>query len=256
MRQALLLSIITVTYRDLDGLSRTLDSLRPLRANMNDNVELIIVDGGTGDGFHEVVSGLTGRVKTVSGPDKGIYDAMNKGLRLSDGEFVWFLNGGDECTIQQIDAFVDSLTRARGSMAFAGYTLDTGFGRTSRKPRAASYIWHGLPTSHQAIFYPGDLVRSHEYDLNYQIVGDYELTARILSAGVRSCHFDHEVASFQLGGVSQRQARLVAIEASRVQRSVLGRKWYWRAISRFRHTASRNIRGFQTRKWGRLTKRV
>lgn len=221
---------------------------------MHHDVELIIIDGGTGDGFYDAVAGLTGEVTVVSEPDMGIYDAMNKGLRISTGDFVWFLNGGDECTVSHIDAFADSLARARGKMVFAGYTIDTGFGRIPRRPRNANYIWHGLPTSHQAIFYPGVIARAYEYDLSYKIVGDYELTARLLLSGLQSCQLQHEVASFQLGGLSQQQAKLVAIEASRVQRFTLGRRWPSRAASRLRHIASRNIRHLQSRSWGRGVK--
>ncbi|MGG6380031.1 glycosyltransferase [Paenarthrobacter sp. NEAU-H11] len=250
----MLLSIITVTFRDLHGLRRTINSLARLRACSENDVELIIIDGGTGSDFQQIASSLSGNVRIVSEPDDGIYDAMNKGLRMSRGDFVWFLNGGDECTIEKIQLFLSSLRRARGTMAFAGYSLDTGFGRISRKPRTSDYIWHGLPTSHQAIFYPGDIVRAQEYDLSYKIVGDYELTARLLKMGVESSAIDHEVASFQLGGVSQRQARLVALEASRVQKTTLGYRWHYRAVSRLRHIASRNLRRLQTREWARLTR--
>jgi putative colanic acid biosynthesis glycosyltransferase len=221
---------------------------------MQNEVELIIIDGGSGNEIYDVVADLPGNVSMISEADDGIYDAMNKGLRLSQGEFVWFLNGGDVCVVPEFSELVESLSRSAGKLVFAGYKLDTGYGNIPRRPRDARYIWHGLPTSHQAIFYPGAKARANEYDVSYRIVGDYEFTARILADGTPSCRLEMEVAAFQLGGTSQVHAKLVAIEASRVQKVILGMKWHSLVRSRLRHTISRNVRSFQSRSWGRFNK--
>jgi putative colanic acid biosynthesis glycosyltransferase len=146
-------------------------------------VELIIIDGGSGDELHDVVGDLQGQVSIVSEADNGIYDAMNKGLRLSRGDFVWFLNGGDVSTVQQPGELSKYLRQSLGQLVLAAYSLETGYESIHRKSRDSRYIWHGLPTSHQAIFYPGDQTREYEYDGRYKIVGDYELTARMISSG-------------------------------------------------------------------------
>jgi len=221
---------------------------------MQDDVELIVIDGGSGDEIHDAVADLSGNVSMISEPDKGIYDAMNKGLRRSHGEFVWFLNGGDVSIVADPNELVESLRKSVGKLIFAGYRLDTGFGQIARRPRDAQYIWHGLPTSHQAIFYPGAKSRASEYDITYRIVGDYEFTARMLASGTLSSRIEMEVAAFQLGGTSQVHAKSVAVEASRVQKIILGLKWRSLLRSRLRHTASRNIRRFQSRSWGRFSR--
>lgn len=218
---------------------------------MKDDVELIIVDGGTGEEFFKAVGDLSCRHQVLSEPDQGIYDAMNKGLSLSSGDYVWFLNGGDLCAVTDLRGFIEALITSDGSLLLASYSLDTGFGKIRRRPRDASYIWHGLPTSHQAILYPGDAARTQRYDLSYRIVGDYDFTARLLVRGINTKKISHEISSFQLGGVSQQHAKLVASEATRVQRSVLNLTWYSLLHSRLRHTASRTLRHLQTRSWGR-----
>lgn len=245
------LSIVTVTYRDPIGLRATINSVNELRQEMTNDVELIVIDGGTGEEFARVISDFDGDIRILSEPDQGIYDAMNKGLSLSRGRFVWFLNGGDLCTVTDVAMFANCLRSSPGHMLLAAYSLDTGYGKIHRRPRDASYIWHGLPTSHQAILYPGELARAQSYDLGYRIVGDYEFTARLIKSGMPIKKIALEIASFQLGGTSQLHAKSVAVEATRVQRTVLELKWPSLLWSRLRHILARNMRQLQTRSWGR-----
>lgn len=89
-----LFSIVTVCYNAGDLLRGTIDSVA---AQTYSNFEYIIIDGGSTDATAQLVKQYSALIKTfVSEPDKGIYDAMNKGIRLARGEFIWFLNAGDE----------------------------------------------------------------------------------------------------------------------------------------------------------------
>ena len=90
----MLLSIITITYNAEQFLERTIQSIL---AQTDQNFEYIIVDGKSKDGTLRIASAYKNRVnQLVSEPDKGLYDAMNKGLKLAKGDFVWFMNAGDE----------------------------------------------------------------------------------------------------------------------------------------------------------------
>ena len=97
------LSIITINYNNAEGLRKTLASVA---AQTYADIEHIIVDGGSTDGSVEVIreyeqsltsrlSPLASRLKWISEPDKGIYNAMNKGIRMATGEYCQFLNSGD-----------------------------------------------------------------------------------------------------------------------------------------------------------------
>ena len=87
-------SIITVVFNARALLEGTLQSVF---AQTYPNVEYIVVDGGSTDGTTELVQAQSARIAHwVSEPDRGLYDAMNKGLRMATGDFVWFLNAGDE----------------------------------------------------------------------------------------------------------------------------------------------------------------
>ncbi|MFC5931868.1 colanic acid biosynthesis glycosyltransferase WcaE [Cryobacterium melibiosiphilum] len=249
-----LLSIVTVTYQDLPGLDRTLRSLKNLAAVAGPDLEVVVIDGGSGPAAHEAIAEMLAttvagraRVRLVSEPDKGIYDAMNKGLRLTTGAHVWFLNGGDECCLASWSGLKAQFDSSQQRMLLADYLLDTGRGQIHRKARGGSYIWHGLPTSHQAIFYPGEQARESGYDLTYRIVGDYEFTARMIADGIPTQNWYEPVAVFHAGGVSQANTHLLAREAAQVQREILHSPFPRRLLSQARHFISRNLRAFQTR---------
>jgi len=172
---------------------------------------------------------------------------MNKGLRLTTGAHVWFLNGGDVCCVDSWPGLKAQLQRHPHELLLADYLLHTGRTPILRHSRDGSYIWHGLPTSHQAIFYPGEQTRHARYDLAYRIVGDYELTARLIAAGMTTQNWHKPVAVFSAGGVSQANSRLLAREAGQVQRDILHLPRARRLLSQGRHLVSRNLRAFQTR---------
>ena len=245
---------MTVTYQDLPGLDKTLRSLTNLAKNAGSELEVIVIDGESGPYAQTVIAEMLAitvagraRVRLVSERDDGIYDAMNKGLRLTTGEHVWFLNGGDECCLTSWRALKAQLAEPGERMLLADYLLDTGRAQILRHGRDGSYIWHGLPTSHQAIFYPGQRARDFEYDLSFRIVGDYQFTARMIADGVPTQNWYEPVAVFHAGGVSQANTRLLAKEAGQVQRDILHIPFSRRLLSQGRHLVSRNLRAFQTR---------
>jgi glycosyltransferase involved in cell wall biosynthesis len=89
-----LISIITIHYNHGVGLKRTVDSI--LAQTKRQEIEWIVIDGGSTDGSVDYLKGLGNQIDIlVSEKDAGIYDAMNKGLHLSNGEYVWFVNAGD-----------------------------------------------------------------------------------------------------------------------------------------------------------------
>ena len=90
----MLISIITITYNAEQFLERTIQSIL---AQTDQNFEYIIIDGKSKDGTLQIAEKYKNRVnQLISEPDKGLYDAMNKGLKNASGDFVWFMNAGDE----------------------------------------------------------------------------------------------------------------------------------------------------------------
>lgn len=243
-----LLSVITVTFDDHSGLRRTLESLAVISSQAGSDLEVLIVDGGSGAGMAALRRDFPW-ADIRSEPDDGIYDAMNKGLQRSSGRSVWFLNGGDECCLTSWDDIAEPLVNSPGMVLLAGYFLLIGRRSLLRMPRKPSYIWHGLPTSHQAIFYPGDKARELRYCLNFSLVGDYDFTARMFKYQVQAKRLNLPVSRFHMDGVSFKHAYLVAREARLVQRETLGTPLLLQYVSRTRHALSRNFRRLQSNTW-------
>ena len=101
------LSIITINYNDKEGLKKTIESV--INQTWQD-FEFIVIDGGSTDGGKEIIEQYTSKIDYwVSEPDKGIYNAMNKGIRAATGDFVLFLNSRDIFYNNEVLLNADSL---------------------------------------------------------------------------------------------------------------------------------------------------
>ena len=151
------LSIITIHLNDINGLEAKLESLRLLLGIPE--IEWIVVDGGSVQapsclGVIEAVKGLANQF--ISEPDEGIYDAMNKGTRCASGEYVLFLNAGDELHVDfDILSFSELVSVTNAEMILGrcqeryenGKVIDV-------KTRSLSWVWYGisLPTTPLSFF--------------------------------------------------------------------------------------------------------
>ena len=216
---------------------RTLDSLRPLLEEAGAGLEVIVQDGGTA-GIEQLQ--LPSWVNLITGADDGIYDAMNRGLSRSVGERVWFLNGGDESIVRDWESLAKMLATAE--FIFADYELAFNGGIRRRRSRPTWYICHALPTSHQAIIYPGDRARDLTYDTSILIAADYDFTARLIRSGCVPIRSRQSIARFYVGGASLSSGGAVGRDANRVQREVLHLSSPIRLLSRGLHSASIAVR--------------
>lgn len=182
----MLLSIITVAFRNLEGIVKTHASLAHLAQADDISFEWIVVDGGSNDGTREYLENLNGiyNLRFVSEPDNGIYDAMNKGIAMAQGKFALFLNSGD-IFHQDAANFVRKLKMQKDNVMITGDAL-LDFGDDHKIKRSAKpgwYIYHSLPASHQAIFFPVSGLKKWRYDLEYKVSSDYALAAKMYKAG-------------------------------------------------------------------------
>lgn len=243
----IILSIVSVTFRDHVGLRRTLESVVPLTQHAQ--VELIVVDGSAEEQTRDWVGGLPG-IKLVSEPDEGIYDAMNKGARLARGSHIWFLNGGDLADLDAVrpEDLVRRLVDSTDSVHMFGYGIASGAGVTWRRARSQRYLRHALPTSHQAMFFPTVAFRNvGGYDLTYRVAADYYIAARLYVDGVQFVQHPEPIARFEVGGLSTQHAAQIAVDARRVQEEVLMIGRLERTASNWRHGISRWYRSVRFR---------
>ena len=215
---SLKISIITICYNDISGLSDTCYSL--LKQQFT-NFEWVVVDGSSKDGTLDYLKKNTVVTKFVSEPDQGIYDAMNKGTAMATGEYVIYMNAGDQFTSEAVLDRCSKYLKSQ-SLIFCGANFEYGNGSYRyRAPRHFSSIWHSVPANHQAIIFKRECLGESPYDKSYSICGDYELLAQLYIKGYKADLLDLALVVFKVGGVSTFALQALSKEALRVQREVL-----------------------------------
>ena len=208
-----MISIITITYNAERWLERTMKSVLEQTCK---EYEYIIVDGSSTDGTLDIIrrleSQFEGKLSLKSDPDKGLYDAMNKGIARAKGDFVWFINAGDEI----YDA--DTLTHI---VAAAKDDTDVVYGKACivnadgvkvsehHKPTPPNlqrkHLLNGLVVCHQAILVRRSI--ADKYNTDYRICADYDWVVRAVSASKKNAYLDEYVCKFLTEGVSQKQRK-------------------------------------------------
>jgi glycosyltransferase involved in cell wall biosynthesis len=170
-----LVSIITVVFRAGKDLPPLLESVIALRG---DDIELIVIDGGSDDGTINVLREFDQAIDYwISEPDRGIYDAMNKGIAAATGKFVLHINAGDRLRCIPRRELEQSLADKIDVACFAVQMEDFGIHR----PRTGFILRFANAWHHQGTFYQRE---SHlGYDTQYRIYGDFDLNQRMAKAG-------------------------------------------------------------------------
>ena len=179
-------SVITVCYNAQATIE---DTIQSVIAQTYHHVEYIIVDGASKDRTLSIINRYRDRIATVvSEPDKGLYDAMNKGLRLATGDYVCFLNAGDsfheDDTLQQMVHTLRELTELPDVLYGETELVDAEghFVRMRRLQAPEHLTWHsfrqGMLVCHQAFFAKRTL--AEPYDLRYRFSADFDWCIRIM----------------------------------------------------------------------------
>lgn len=178
-------SIITVTYNASAVLE---DTIQSVITQTYRNVEYIIVDGGSKDHTLDIINRYREHIHTlVSEPDKGLYDAMNKGIRLATGDYLCFLNAGDELHEDDtLQLMVHSITGTELPDVLYGETAivdeEGHFLRMRRLSAPEDLNWKsfkdGMLVCHQAFFPRREL--AEPYDLRYRFSADFDWCIRIM----------------------------------------------------------------------------
>lgn len=204
-----LVTVITVCYNSADSLERALKSV----AMQNwPKVEHIVIDGGSTDDTLSILERYQNHLAhVVSESDKGIYDAMNKGLERATGDIVCFLNADDQYASSHVLSLVAKQMQAYeldallGDVAFFHSTDPTRMVRRYRSDRftPGRLAWGWMP-AHPALFLNKSVVqRVGRFKTEYRIAGDFDYIARAFYGGdLRYQHLPEVLVHMQTGGVS------------------------------------------------------
>lgn len=210
-------SIITVCFNALSSFKKTIQSV--IAQNFN-NFEYIVIDGGSNDGTKEFLNDISqndNRIFFISEHDKGIYDAMNKGIKFSRGDWICFMNAGDcffsNTTLSQI------FNKVKYEFDFI-YGDRIVYNQTGeeiyQKAGVISDTTKREVVFHQALLTKGAILRKFPYNLTYKYAADYDYIVKSYINNKKFLYLDFPFCYFERGGVSRQQHVEVNIEASNI----------------------------------------
>jgi len=208
IRELPLVTIVTVVLNNKEGLEKTIKSV----INQTyPNVEHIVIDGGSTDGTLDIIKKYENCIDYwVSEKDKGIYDAMNKGIDVASGKWINFMNAGDkfhnDSVLMKIN-LSDSYDLIYGKVILISNDAYNGkvIGRKVKKDD----FFFKMPICHQAIFHKKDAFEKiGKYNTSYKISADHEWILRLLSNNCSMKFYDLIVAEYLMDGFSENKLLL------------------------------------------------
>lgn len=188
------LSIITINYNNKEGLAKTVESV--FCQSAYGEFEYIVIDGASIDGSSDVLKKHESRFShVVSEPDSGIYDAMNKGVRASSGDYLLFLNSGD--TLYSEHTISNILPKLNADDLIIGRIMKVPENVLSESGMVLS-LYHFIDKSlpHQSSFIRRNLLIETPYDENYRIVSDWKFFVQTIVIGNCSYRYIDDIVSY------------------------------------------------------------
>jgi glycosyltransferase involved in cell wall biosynthesis len=214
------ISIISVTFNAGQFLEKTILSI--LNQDCSD-FEYIIIDGNSTDNTLDIIQNHESKISQgeytlgpehfhwMSEADKGLYDAMNKGLKMAKGEYVWFINAGDKIhSNNTLHGIIECLNQNPSCDVLYGKSLmidqeDKILGnmrKTAPKGLTKKSLLKGLVVCHQAILVKKEITPF--YNLQYRIASDYDWVINILGISQQNIYIDNYLSNYMVSGISSK----------------------------------------------------
>lgn len=211
------ISIITVSYNSSDTI---IDTLESVLSQTYKDIEYIIIDGESKDDTLNIIKSyedkFNGRIRIISEPDKGIYDAMNKGIKMATGEVVGILNSDDIYSNENIVDMIVNKFKSENTDSVYGDLVYVNYDDTSkiiRNWRSRQYEdglfkmgWH---PAHPTFFVKKNIYDKYGvFNLKYSIAADYEIMLRFLEKyKIKSTYVPEVFVRMRMGGESNQNIR-------------------------------------------------
>lgn len=202
------ITIVTVCFNSVKTIRDTIESVL---AQNYPNIEYIVIDGGSNDGTLNIIHEYDERIGIcISEPDEGIYDAMNKGIRSSSGDYIGILNSDDIFSHAHVISDIARLLSDRNVDGVYGDLILVNRNNTSEVVRSYSSkyfkkwkIRFGLMLPHPTFYVKRSLFdKLGYYKLNYRVSADFELITRFLTKGITLVRNPDVMVKMRQGGIS------------------------------------------------------
>jgi glycosyltransferase involved in cell wall biosynthesis len=209
-----IVSIITVVYNSKDLIEKTIQNIL---SQTYKNIEYIIIDGASTDGTLDIVKKYNSAISYwISEKDKGLYDAMNKGLHVATGDYVWFINSGDLVNENETIEKIFSSEVKNADVIFGDVMyVDENFNNIGLRskitnkslPQKLTFqsFKYGMVVGHQGFLMKRKL--APDYDLKYRYVADYDWEINCMKRTENCVKVNLTLAKFLVAGVSTQQRK-------------------------------------------------
>ncbi len=200
-------SVVTVCFNAKATIAQAIESVQ---AQQGVSVQHIVIDGGSTDGTVELIQSYAERIDTFkSGRDRGVYDAMQKGLELARGQFTGFLNADDYFAGPDVLSKLAQVLRKGHYLGVSGIieqvnTAGTVIRTIGRDPLSKQDLLWGKFPPHPATYLDTDLMKeAGGFQHHYRIAGDFDLLIRMLKrSSLPLAHIDQKIVQMRMGGAS------------------------------------------------------
>ena len=215
--EAIRFTIITPVLNSISTISKTIESVL---SQGYENIEYIIVDGGSSDGTVEFVEKFDGLISIIPGPDKNIADAMNKGIKCATGDVIGILNADDIYMPNALEKVAKLYSQSPEHIIYGDMLVSWGATELAYIARAPEDLDFecGMVINHPAMFVSKKVYEDFgAYDDRFGIAMDWELCLRLQNEGLDFLRIDEVLVHYLIGGLSTTQARVVLREMHEIR---------------------------------------
>ena len=206
------ISIITVTFHSAELLPATIESLIAQQFQDKPELEYLVIDGGSTDQTVDVAESYRNRLEQVgyamhiqSEPDNGIYDAMNKGIRLATGDVIGILNSGDWYEPETLQTVTDTFHETDCDLMYANIRIHKQNGTSFIKKAGTRRYETSRDWNHPTTFVKAELYKKYPFE-NLGIHDDYAFFLKMKKQNRHIQIVDKVLANFRMGGASNQRS--------------------------------------------------
>lgn len=201
-----LITIVTIVYNDEQFIEQTIQSIL---TQTYDNIEYIVIDGNSTDKTLNIIKQYDSKIDYwISDKDKGIYDAMNRGIQLANGVMIGLINSGDYCASDAIEYFAKAYDE-KSDCFYTDIHIVFDSMQMITKKLSSFQCWKGMPICHQSLFISTKTYKKVGlYDLSYALLADYDLFLKIFQSNQYTFKYVPEAIIYAREGRSNNSAMI------------------------------------------------